>query len=234
MHHSGLCLRATRFALVQLAIAGLATLTLPAAPTRASDSNNTSTLKQGSGSYSDYRADDLDYQLCATRLLAAGIVEVDAASACALALYPRDLSRCVSQIDEGTIITATDALDGCRRVRRSLDLATCVIDINTDVIDINTDVTDINTDTQNTVALDVLDNCRRSLLPTRFANCVVGLSRETSLVPAIAMDVCIAAGDRPRNVLPSFVPRTDEQLLPLPPLEPLDDRTLAPLIPSVE
>jgi hypothetical protein len=173
-------LHITRFS-IQVTVAGLIALALPVAP--------------ASATYSDYRALQRDYQTCTADLVGVGIAAADAASACAAALAPRDIGECVIMIGEGTVIAATDALSGCRQVRRPVDLAACVVDINTSL--------------QNVVPLDVLSNCRRSLLPTRFSNCVVGISQETLIDPAVAMSTCIVAGDRPSNLLPSFVPSSE-------------------------
>jgi hypothetical protein len=133
-----------------------------------------------------------DYETCANRLVGAGVSQEDAASACAGALYPTEVASCVVSIDSATTIAANEALTGCRRVRRPLELATCVSQIN-----------DLSSATE---PLSVLDYCRRSLLPTRYSACVVGLSREVSSPVADLLQTCIAAGTRPRNVLPNFIP----------------------------
>lgn len=187
--------RAARLISIPLAMVSL--VALSAAPVRASYS---------SSSFADYRARQRDYQLCASSLLQAGIVEADVSAACSAALAPSDIGDCVTQIKDGTTIAATDALGSCRQVRRPIDLASCVVDISNG--------------TQNALPLDILNNCRRSLLPTRFSNCVVGISVETTLDPTVAMQNCIAAGDRPRNVLPSFVPSSEP--IPTTPRSPLD------------
>ena len=110
---------------------------------------------------------------------------------------------------------ATDALSGCRRVRRPEDLATCVVGIT-------------GVSTTGTKPLDVLTYCRRSLLPKRFSNCVVGINGQ---VPAYSttemMDNCIAASNRPRQVLPSFIPKGEEV-----PLQPLPNSPITPTTPS--
>jgi hypothetical protein len=151
-----------------------------------------------------YRAAVSDYQRCAAGLLGSGVQAQDATAACAGALYPRALSSCVTDIGSGTQIAATDALSGCRRVRRPDELAKCVVGIN-------------GVKSQDTKSLDVLDYCRRSLLPLRFSNCVVGLANQ---VPAASttetMSTCIAASNRPRQVLPDFIP--SGQPVPLQPL----------------
>ncbi|MDX2217373.1 MAG: hypothetical protein SFY66_29160 [Oculatellaceae cyanobacterium bins.114] len=154
------------------------------------------------------RVRTIHYQTCASSLTGAGISEADAAEACAAALYPQDLASCVTRIDNGTEIAATDALSGCRQVRRPIELATCVNDID-----------DTATGAESLV---VLDNCRRSLLPIRFSACVVGLSREVDFAPTEALETCIAAGDRPSNLRPNFIPVGQE------PVTPLIDPTVPP------
>jgi hypothetical protein len=183
MRYSSFQSQATRFASIQLALAGIVSVLLPIAPASSAQT------------YSEYWAHEEDYQACARGLVDTGITEEDAAIACGAALVPSDISDCVTQIKTETTIVATDALTGCRQVRRPVELAACVVNINAN--------------TQNAVALNVLDNCRRSLLPARFSNCVVGVSLETALPVELAMSSCIAAGDRPRNVLPSFVPSSE-------------------------
>jgi hypothetical protein len=136
-----------------------------------------------------------DYEICANRLLSAGILPEEAAAACAAALHPRDLSSCVLSIESGTPVAAVDALTGCKRVRRPLDLATCVVTVDAD--------------TDSIASVDALDYCRRSLLPLEFSACVVGLRREIDLGAIAAMDVCIAADDRAVQYSPSFLLDTD-------------------------
>lgn len=165
-------------------------------------------------SYSEYRARTRDYQVCVFQLREVGIAEADAASACAAALAPRTISECVTAISAGTALTPTDALAGCRQVRRPTDLATCVVDISAV--------------TGGALPADTLNACRRSLLPLRFSNCVIGAGVETTLQPAALFDVCLAAGDRPRNVLPSFVPAS--QGIPTTPGTSITPR-LTPLVP---
>jgi hypothetical protein len=146
-----------------------------------------------------------DFEACANRLLGAGISAEEAARACARALDPGDLSRCVSRIETGTEVDAIAALDACKRVRRPIEMASCVVDIDSA--------------REDAVALDVLDHCRRSLLPTRFSACVIGLSREIDFSTASAMSTCIAAGDRPSEFNASFEP-SDGSLLELTPTVP--------------
>ncbi|NJO40351.1 MAG: hypothetical protein HC769_05055 [Cyanobacteria bacterium CRU_2_1] len=188
MHDSNLRSLIVHLPAISLIAAGLAAVALPIESASAA-------------SYTPYRSTEEDYQACAAGLLGTGLSEEDAAVACAAALYPTDLSTCVTRIDTDTSIEAIDALSGCRQVRRPVDLATCVVDINSSA-------------SQETAALEVLDYCRRSLLPLRFSNCVVGLRTEITFSTTDAMVNCIAASSRPRDVLPNFIP-TDQDLIPL-------------------
>lgn len=155
-----------------------------------------------------------DYQTCAGELLSAGISEEEAAAACAGSLNPEELSECVIEIDAGTAVEATNALSGCRRVRRPEELSTCVVDI---AFDINA-----------TEALNVLDYCRRSLLPERFSECVVGLRTEVGFPTNEILNTCIAAGDRPRELSPTFIPLTPSQT----PIDP--NIRVTPILPGGE
>lgn len=133
--------------------------------------------------FGSYDVDERDYATCADNLLGKGISESAAASACARALYPLDLSRCVDRIDGSNTLATTEVLSACQRVRRPLELATCY--------------SEIEAGDDAAARSDVLDHCRRSLLPERFSSCVVGLRRETTLSTASAMTTCIDAGDTP-------------------------------------
>jgi hypothetical protein len=159
-----------RFPVIQLMLAGLGAIALPSAASAATVSVTAN-----------------DYQTCASDLQGVNLAPEAIATACAAALYPQDLSKCVVQINRNTGIAAPAALFNCERVRRPLELATCVSDIKRGV--------------QNAADPEVLDNCRRSLLPTRFANCVVGLNSRVNLVATQAMTTCIAGGDRPYGVV---------------------------------
>lgn len=154
-----------------------------------------------------YRASAGDYDKCAAGLLETGLDTEDAAAACAGALYPKALSSCVTIIDSETELTADDALSGCRRVRRPQELASCVVGIT-------------GISSEGTKSTDVLDYCRRSLLPVRFSNCVVGLAEQAAISTTEVMTTCVAATNRPRQVLPNFIP--SGQPVPLQPLPGVD------------
>ncbi len=124
-----------------------------------------------------------EYRACSVELMGAGLTADAAASACAGALHPRDISKCVVQINRKTKIAAVEALSSCQRVRRPKDLATCVVDINT------------KSRTPTTTPLLVLDQCRRSLLPEQFSECVVGLSRQVDFSVDRLMTTCLDTRD---------------------------------------
>jgi hypothetical protein len=132
-----------------------------------------------------------DYSICAGELLDREIAATQVAIACSQALIPADLSFCVTKINRLTTITAIDALSACTRVRRPVEMATCVVDI-------------YNRTTGSTPSViarpanAILDNCRRSLLPLKFADCVVGLSQQIdfSVSSDGVLRTCIAAEER--------------------------------------
>lgn len=123
------------------------------------------------------------YRVCIQELIGAGVVADAASGACAGALHPRDISKCVVQINGKTNIAAADALSSCQRVRRPNELATCVVDING------------KSRTQAAAPLLVLDQCRRSLLPQQFSECVVGLSRQLDFPTDRLMTTCLNSRD---------------------------------------
>jgi hypothetical protein len=134
---------------------------------------------------------------------------------CAEALHPDQVGTCVSRISSPTDnpIAAAAALDACRRVRRPLDLATCVGDIR-------------NADAQAPM-MDVLDSCRRSLLPERFGQCVVGL-RNKPLEQPIAQNLtsCLDASDYRKDV--QLRPLSDLLAPYVAPIEPIRPQTPVP------
>lgn len=134
------------------------------------------------------------YRACTERMLDAEVSPEAAARACAGALYPKDVARCVTRIDGQTEISVQDALATCTQARRPVELSRCVVGISE------------NSDGQPTPG--ILDFCGRSLLPIRYAECVVGLRREINdLAPTQAMETCISAGDRPLEFAPNFIPQ---------------------------
>jgi hypothetical protein len=134
------------------------------------------------------------YRACTGQMLESGISPEAAARACAGALYPKDVARCVSRIESQTEIAAQAALASCTQARRPVELSRCVVGISE------------NTPGQPVPGL--LDFCGRSLLPIRYAECVVGLQREIeNLAPTQAMETCISASDRPLEFAPNFIPQ---------------------------
>lgn len=132
-----------------------------------------------------------DYSICAGELLDREIASSQVAIACSQALIPADLSFCVTKINRLTTITAMDALSACTRVRRPVEMSTCVVDIYNRTIGSNPTVTA-------NPANAILENCRRSLLPLKFADCVIGLSQQIDFRsnPNEALRTCIAAEER--------------------------------------
>jgi hypothetical protein len=174
-----------RLSVSQLASAGLVAAALPATALTFYDTNSDST----------YRSTSANYRTCVADITGSGIVAADAAAACAAALYPKDLSKCVVKIDSGTALTSADAIANCVKVRRPVELATCVVNIGA-----------IDKPTEAAPLLNIVDHCRRSLLPLRFSACVVGLRSQVDFATTAALSDCIAATNRPRNVLPNFLP----------------------------
>ncbi len=155
-----------------------------------------------------------NYYKCTSELVDADVRAEEAERACSRALRPEDLAECVVKINRQTDISSRDALDTCSGVRRPLDLATCVVDISDRA--------------QAGAAFAIMNNCRRSLLPARYSQCVVGLNRRLDISAVRAMDSCIDAGDRVRDLDPSFVPSDRQPLLPPPPA-PLPANPATPL-----
>lgn len=133
-----------------------------------------------------------NYEQCASQLLNHDLDEDTIALACATAFSPTELSACVSEIDNATAISAADALDACREVRRPQELSSCTVRIDADF-----------TPDQ---PLKVLDSCRRSLLPVEFANCTIGIENHILMDVDTAMATCLDASDRVRDVFPTFIP----------------------------
>jgi|GEM_PF-867009 len=138
------------------------------------------------------QANDLDYDLCARELLAAGVEADVAAIACAGSYRPTDVSSCVTGVLNAADVTATAALSACSRDRRPDEVATCVADIHNALV-----VDD---------SLAVLARCHRTILPERYAACVTGIADELGYTTEDALATCIAAGYRPANVTPTYIP----------------------------
>ncbi len=131
------------------------------------------------------------YKRCGASLDRAGIAKDVAATACAEVLHPEDLGACVVNITP-LKLDAMTTLSACRRVRRPLELATCV--------------QDVQRQDANAVLVNVLEACRQSLLPERYGKCVVGLNQSLAVPTATGLATCIDASDRPIDARSNFVP----------------------------
>ncbi|UBF24286.1 hypothetical protein K9N68_21590 [Kovacikia minuta CCNUW1] len=140
----------------------------------------------------DYKPTTGDFNRCTSRLLELKLPTEEATSACARALQPSYLSKCVVRVSREGGVAAIDALSSCRRVRRPDELASCVVQIQTKV--------------KAAAPTEVLDNCTRSLFPDRFADCVVGTTQAAKLPPTDVINTCISGGYFPREVDPTFIP----------------------------
>jgi hypothetical protein len=138
------------------------------------------------------QATDQNYGACASELLDAGVSAEAAAIACANAYRPTEVSACVSGVLNAAEVTPTAALSACSRDRRPDEVASCVATIHSDL----------------TVAdsQSVLDHCHRTILPERYAACVIGIADEVGYTTEDSLATCIAAGYRPENVAPTYIP----------------------------
>lgn len=133
-----------------------------------------------------------DYAACVADLLPLELEREAIAAACALAYRPTEVSRCVTGVVEVATVTPRSALAACSRDRRPLEVATCVTDIHNTL-----PVSD---------SPSVLDHCHRSLLPERYGQCVTSLATTLPLGTEDSLAQCIAAGYRPENVAPTYIP----------------------------
>ena len=153
-----------------------------------------------------------EYQSCSASLTEVKLDRLSVAQGCAEALHPQDVGTCVVGIvnnqSVNNKIVNLDALDACRRVRRPLELATCVTMIHqsTETMPLSNDASKM-----------VLDSCRKSLLPERYGRCVVGF-RNNPLQKTI---VDVAMTDRTKELdglntcLDATDYRKDIKLIPL-------------------
>jgi hypothetical protein len=198
--------RALRLTAIAFLPAGLFSMTVPSRPVMAGN----------------------QFSTCVAELLRSGVPGEQAGTACSDALIPKELSSCVSEIQQQTPISGEEAVKACYRVRRPVDLANCVVDINRTVLksevtapknkpETPADTTGANpadtstlepkTDTTLSPPLLALDSCRRSLLPGRHSECVIALSQDIqNMSPSEAMATCLAAEDFPRDLFPSYIP----------------------------
>jgi hypothetical protein len=138
------------------------------------------------------QATDFNYAACADELIDAGIAADAAAIACATSYRPTDISSCVTGVLNAADVPALSALTACSRDRRPTEVATCVRDIHNNLAVDNSEA--------------VLDLCHRTILPERYAACVTGIASETGLSTEESLVSCIAAGYRPLNVTPTYIP----------------------------
>lgn len=131
---------------------------------------------------------DANFFGCTTGMMAAGVSEAAAISACASARYPDALGACVVDVNEFTGLTANSALLVCQRSRRPIEVANCTINIHEAFLE------DPST--------KVLENCGSSLLPIRYGTCVVDIVDATEVGVDIAMTQCLRAGYRPWRIQP--------------------------------
>lgn len=157
----------------------------------------------GATGLSPARADWNPFATCTFELLEANVSQAEAASACAEALEPKDLSWCVLRIYNSTPVDGTSALRSCFRSRRPLELADCAIDVTREFQD-RTGEADAGDEAEvgQSVALSTLDNCRRSLLPQRFAECAIGLSSQIDFSATSILQTCIQAEAFPTVLFP--------------------------------
>lgn len=135
---------------------------------------------------------DYNYGQCVADLLETGLSAQVAGSACASALRPEQVSSCVFDVTAATELSAEAALSACSRDRRPLEVASCVVNIHEFL------------DVPNSAA--VLNNCHRSILPVRYSDCVVDTALVAEITTTDSLALCIAAGYRPVDVAPSFIP----------------------------
>lgn len=143
---------------------------------------------------------------CTAALVRLEIAPQEAATACATALEPGNLSKCVQRVSGGRAIAPAEALSACRQVRQPEEMAECFTDIRRQVT--------------GAAANEVLDNCRRTILPERFSNCVQGVSKSVNLTPTEVMNTCIGVRDVVTEFDPTFIPYTTPPAETLPPSTP--------------
>ncbi|MEO0986175.1 MAG: hypothetical protein AAFY20_11565 [Cyanobacteria bacterium J06639_14] len=134
-----------------------------------------------------------DYAGCARDLTALGVAADTAAAACALSFHPTEVSSCVVDVTNASDVSPELALSACSRDRRPDEVATCV--------------TSIHGQLSVSSSQSVLDHCHRSLLPELYAECVTGLADAVDYGTDESLSRCIAAGYRPEDVAPTYVPK---------------------------
>lgn len=140
-------------------------------------------------------SEDQNYGQCAEELLAEGIEADTVAAACALAFRPTEMSDCVTGVLAVAEVTPLNALSACSRDRRPDEVAICVGNIHEEL-----------TVAGSSESAAVLEYCHRSILPERYATCVVDLANVINYDTGEALSRCIAAGYRPENIAPTYIP----------------------------
>lgn len=159
------------------------------------------------------------FDVCFGQITAVGVSSEQAKVACANALIPKELSRCVSRVALTVSVKADEAVNNCYKSRRPVDVANCVIDINNQV-SLNQDwpktnrVTETFADPTTQVidsseelspSLLVLESCRRSLQPGVYSQCVTALSRNVSLERLRqAVNICLSGEAFPPALFPDY------------------------------
>lgn len=162
------------------------------------------------------------YDVCLGQLQGVGVEPQQAATACADALIPKELSKCVSRVALTVSVPANVAVENCYQSRRPVDVANCVVDINNQV-PLNRNWQELNrvseafaeptpetgttttSESEPTPPVLALESCRRSLQPGIYSQCVTGLSRDVSLRGLKnALNTCLSAEDYPASIFPNY------------------------------
>jgi hypothetical protein len=124
-------------------------------------------------------ANTKNYRQCADVLLRQGIAPQSAASACAVAWKPTQLSSCVADINRRNraVLNPNVILNSCQQVRRPNDLSICVADISGKIRDVEPGF--------------ILQSCQNSLLPKLYSQCVLGLAPRVGLSGNDLLGTCL-------------------------------------------
>lgn len=155
------------------------------------------------------------FDVCVGDLTSVGVASQQAATACAGALIPKELSRCVTRVALTVSVPADAAVVNCFQSRRPVDVANCVVDINNEVpLNRNWPLTgrvtetfaepEATTDSTDSPPVLALESCRRSLQPGVYSQCVTALSRDIALEGLKqALSTCLSGEDFPASIFPS-------------------------------
>ncbi|GBF82794.1 hypothetical protein [Aphanothece sacrum] len=143
------------------------------------------------------------FDVCIQEMAIHGVSRDKAATACADALIPKELSECVSMIYAATRIPGEKVMLACYQVRRPIDLGNCVADVYNGIPAISR--SEANSEAKESTLLSLLNSCRLSLRPGFYSECVIATSRGVpDMTPVKALDTCLAAEDFPRDLFPSY------------------------------